>query len=53
MVASLCVLGVNLEWADNQYWVTLLKVVGEVTKIRTPKKKEKVTAQQMGGFIKD
>lgn len=53
MVASLCVLGIDLEWADDQYWSTLINVVGEIVKIRTPKKKEKVTAVQMKGFIRD
>ena len=53
MVASLSVLGIDLTWADHQYWSTLIKVVGEIVKIRTPKKKEKVTASQMKGFIRD
>lgn len=53
MVASLSVLGIDLEWADHQYWSTLIRVIGESMKIRTPKKKEKVTASQMKGFIKD
>lgn len=53
MVSSLCVLGIDLEWADNQYWSTLIKVIGEIVKIRTPKKKEKVTASQMSKYIKD
>ena len=53
MVASLSVLGIDLEWADDQYWSMLLNVIGEAVKIRTPKKKEKVNASQMKGFIKD
>lgn len=53
MVASLCVLGVDLKWADNQYWSTLLKVIGEVVELRTPKKKEKVSASAMQKYIKD
>ncbi len=52
MVAILCAIGVDLNWADNQYWSTLSRVVGETTKLRTPKKKEKVTASQMTNFIK-
>lgn len=53
MVASLSVLGIDLEWAENQYWSTLTRVIGEIVKIRTPKKKEKISASQMGKFIKD
>ena len=53
MVASLSVLGIDLEWAEDQYWSTLIRVIGEIVKIRTPKKKQKVTASEMGGFIKD
>lgn len=53
MVALLSVAGVDLEWAEDQYWSTLSNIIGEITKIKTPKKKEKVTASQMGGFIKD
>ena len=53
MVASLSVLGIDLEWAENQYWSTLTRVIGEIVKIRTPKKKEKVSASQMSKFIKD
>ena len=53
MVALLSVAGVDLEWAENQYWCTLSDVIGEIVKVKTPKKKEKVTASQMGGFIKD
>ena len=53
MVATLSVLGIDLEWADNQYWSTLLGVIREATEIRTPKKKEKVSAKEMQNFIKD
>lgn len=51
MSANLCVLGIDLNWADEQYWCTLLKVVREITDIRTPKKKEKITASGMQNFI--
>lgn len=53
MVALLSVAGVDLEWAENQYWATLSSVIGEIAIIKTPKKKQKVTASQMSGFIKD
>lgn len=53
MTASLCVLGVDLEWADNQYWSMLLNVIGEIVKIRTPKKKEKVSSKDITKFIRD
>lgn len=51
MVSILCAVGVDLTWADDQYWSTLSRVVGEITKMRTPKKKEKVTTQQMAKYI--
>lgn len=53
MVASLCALGIDLNWADEQYWSVLLEVIGEAVKLRTPKKKEKVSASAMQKFIKD
>ena len=53
MVASLCALGIDLNWADNQYWCILLDVIGETVKLRTPKKKEKVSVSAMQKYIKD
>ena len=53
MIASLCALGIDLNWADDQYWITLLQVIGESVKLRTPKKKEKVSASAMQKYIKD
>lgn len=53
MVCSLSALGIDLEWAEDQYWCTLLNVMGEMVKLRTPKKKEKISASQMKGFIRD
>lgn len=44
---------VDLTWADDQYLSTLLKVIGEVAKIYTPHKKEKVSSSEMKKFIKD
>lgn len=51
MVALLCVAKVDLNWAEDQYLSTLLKVLGEINKVYTPKKKEKVTASEMRNFI--
>lgn len=53
MVALLSVLHIDLNWADDQYWCTLLAVIREANIIRTPKKKEKVTASEMQQLIKD
>lgn len=53
MVALLCALGIDLQWADDQYWSTLLAVIGECKKMHTPKKKEKVSAKSMQKYIKD
>ena len=53
MVASLCALHIDLQWAEDQYWSTLLNVIGEITKMRTPKKKTKVSANEMQRFIKE
>lgn len=53
MVALLSVLHIDLNWADDQYWCTLLAVIRETNIIRTPKKKEKVTASEMQQLIKD
>lgn len=52
MVALLSMAEVDLEWADGQYWTTLFNVFKEITILRTPKKKQKVTASQMQNFIK-
>jgi hypothetical protein len=49
----LCVAKIDLEWADEQYLSTLFKVIREVNKIYTPKKKEKVSASEMAKHIKD
>ena len=52
MCALLGVCKVDLNWADNQYWDTLFKVVGEYTKMITPKEKKKVSASEMKNFIR-
>ena len=53
MVASLSLLGIDLQWADNQYWTTLMKVMGDIIKIKKPRKREKVSANSIGKFIRD
>lgn len=53
MVATLSVLGIDLNWADNQYWSTLSRVIGEFNEMRKPKKKEKVPAAAMQKYIRD
>lgn len=48
----LCVAKIDLNWADDQYLSTLFKLIGELNKIYTPKKKEKVSASEMARFIR-
>jgi len=50
--AMLCAIHVDLQWADNQYWITLIHLIGEYTKLHRKPKKEKVTAKEMAGFIR-
>lgn len=52
MCALLGTSKIPLEWADNQYWCTLTRIFNETAKMLAPKKKEKVTAQQMQSFIR-
>lgn len=51
MVAYLSVARIDLNWADEQYLSTLLKVMGEMNKLYTPKQKQKVSASEMQKFI--
>lgn len=53
MVAALCMAHIDLEWAENQYWCTLLKVIREMNKLTAPKEKKKVSASDMQKHIKD
>lgn len=53
MVAALCMAKIDLNWAEDQYWCTLLKVIREITKLNAPRQKEKVSASQMQKYIKD
>ena len=41
-----------MKWADEQYLSTLFKVLREISKVYTPKKKEKVSASEMSKHIK-
>jgi len=52
MVASLSIAKIDLNWADNQYWSTLFKVIREKNKMLKPIERKKVTSQQMAGFIR-
>lgn len=52
MCATLSMIHVDLSWADDQYWVTLIKLIREYTKAHTKPKKEKLTAKEMSGFIR-
>ena len=53
MTACLVTAKVDLQWADDQYWCVLFKVIREITDINTPKEKKKVTASEMSHFIRD
>ena len=48
----LCVAKVDLNWADNQYWNVLFKVVGEVSKFYAPKEKKPITTSEASKFIR-
>lgn len=50
-----CVLAtmhIDLNWADEQYMTTLLKIVREYNKLGKKSEKRKVTASEMSGFIR-
>lgn len=44
-------LGVSLEWADNQYLSTLIKLIGEYTKQGEKPEKKKVSSSDIGKFV--
>lgn len=54
--ASLCcvlaTMHIDLNWADDQYMTTLLKIVREYNKLGKKSEKRKVTASEMGNFIR-
>ncbi len=52
MVASLSVAKIDLMWAEDQYWSTLLKVIGAVTKFYTPKEKRKLNSGEAQKYIR-
>ena len=52
MTANLVVAKVDLEWADNQYWLTLNKVVSELNKIMRPNEKRKLKTSEAQKFIR-
>lgn len=51
MITTCIKLGIDLKWADDQYWITLVNVIRELTKEGT--KKKKVNGSSIGKFIKD
>jgi len=52
MISMLTVCKIDLNWAENQYWSTLLKCIGEVNRLHTPSKKEKLTAKEAKNYIR-
>lgn len=52
MTSMLCVAKVSLEWADNQYWITLFNVVGEVSKLYAPKEKKPISTSEASKYIR-
>ena len=54
--ASLCsvlaTMHIDLNWADDQYFNTLLKIIREFNKLGKKPEKRKVTASEMGNFIR-
>lgn len=52
MCSVLATMHIDLNWADNQYLSTLLKVIREFNKLGKKPEKRKVTASEMGNFIR-
>lgn len=52
MVAILINAGIDLNWADNQWWCTLFSIINDISKSREQPKKEKVSPAEMQRFIK-
>lgn len=44
---------IPLEWADGQYWSTLVEVVSEQSKLFKKPQKKKVDNSMMNKFIKE
>ena len=43
---------IDLNWAEDQYWCTLLKCVREINRLHTPSKKEKLTKEEAKNYIR-
>lgn len=52
MCCVLATMHIDLNWADEQYMTTLLKIVREYNKLGKKSEKRKVTASEMSGFIR-
>jgi len=52
MVSSLVVARIDLNWADEQYWVTLTNVIRDMNKSMQPKEKRKLKVSEAQKFIK-
>lgn len=49
--ATLSMMRIDLNWADEQYFSTLMTVVDEYAKISKKPEKKKVGANEIGKFI--
>lgn len=49
--ATLAMIHIDLAWADDQYFNTLMDIVDEYTKIGKKPEKKKVGASDIGKFI--
>lgn len=49
--ATLARLGISLEWADDQYLVTLSNIMGEYAKLGNKPERKKVGSANIGKFI--
>lgn len=47
---------IDLQWADNQTWRTLFKLLNEIAEVSTPeekKEKRRATNSEIYAFVKD
>lgn len=49
--ATLSMMHIDLNWADDQYLFTIMNVLDEYTKLTTKPEKKKVGASEIGKFI--
>lgn len=49
--ASLSTARIDLNWADDQYFYTLMNILDEYTKIGKKPEKKKVGASEIGKFV--